>query len=460
MQLVLAALAFVALIATPVLGQEAAVSSGTATDQILADRIDRDGQGVGIATAVIENGTPDFANHGLLAAGGDAAVSETTLFEIGSISKIFTNLLLAQLVLDGKMALDAPVADYLPAGTKIPDFEGRAITLFDLATQSSGLPSVPPELMFADPANPYRYYSRQMLYAFLAAYPLPRAPGAEYEYSNIGVTLIGEAVSHVAGLPYTELVEQRILEPLDMDETMLVVPAALASRFATGHDDTGKPVPHWDFDVFAAAGGWRSTTVDLAKFAAAASGQIDTPLKDAFALMLEETRPAGSPNMRVGLGWMLLEHEGGTTVWHNGMTGGFNAFIGYDRATGKAAVVQANAITATGIEDIGFHLIDATAPLAPQPKPRTAIEIDPALLENYAGTYELGPEFYLTVTTENGRLLVQATGQDQLEALPESETKFFLKTVDAQITFTLGADGKATGLTLHQAGQNIAGARQ
>lgn len=460
MQLVLAALALAALIATPVLAQEAPVVSDETIAQILADRIDRDGQGVGIAAAVIENGTPRFFNHGTLAKDGDTPVSETTLFEAGSLAKLFTNLLVAQLVLEGKMALDAPVSDYLPEGTKIPAFERKAITLFDLATHSSGLPSVPPELAFADAANPYRHYNAALLYGFLAAYPLPRAPGTEYEYSNIGTSLLGEAVSHVTGIAYGELVQQRILDPLGMTETMLVVPDAMAARFATGHDQAGQPVSHWDFDVFAPAGGWRSTVADLAKFAAAASGQVESPLKDAVALMLKETRPAGSPNMTIGLGWIVLDHEGGSIIWHNGMTGGFNAFLGFDSATGRAAVVLANAATATGIEDIGFHLIDATAPLAPQSKPREAITLDPAMLENYVGTYELGPEFSIAITTEGPRLFVQASGQDRLEAFAETETDFFLRIVDAQISFEVGPDGKATGLVLHQNGQDMPGSRQ
>lgn len=458
MQFALAALAFAALAISPVLAQEKAMSPEPMA-QILADRLDRDGQGMGLATAIIDDGLPIFASHGMLAAGAPP-VSDTTLFEIGSISKIFTNLLLAQLVAEGRMDLDAPVADYLPAGTKIPDFEGKAISVFDLATHYSGLPSIPPELALADPANPYRYYDRTLLYAFLAAYPLPRAPGEAHQYSNLGTALLGEAVSHVAGVPYAELVQTRILDPLDMTETMLVVPDALMTRFAGGHNADGQPVSHWDFDVFAPAGGWRSTAADMAKFMAAASGQIDTPLRPAFELMLARTRPAASPGMSIGLGWMILDRPDGSIVWHNGMTGGFNAFAGYDRASGKASVVLANAITQTGIEDIGFHLIDPGAPLAPQPSLRTEVDIDPALLDNYVGTYELGPEFSITVTKQDSQLFIQASGQDRFPVYPESQTRFFLKVVDAQVSFKTGSDGRGTSLILHQNGQDITGARK
>lgn len=457
MHFALAVLAFAALSLSPALAQEPVTPPDVA--QIIADRLDRDGQGVGIAAAIVEAGEPAFVSHGTLGGGETGQVSQTTLFEIGSLSKIFTNLLLAQFVLEGKMSLDAPVSDYLPPGSKIPDYQGTPITLFDLATHTAGLPSIPPELALADPANPYRYYSAELLHGFLGAYPLPREPGQTYQYSNIGIALMGLALSHVAGQSYETLVQQRILDPLDMDDTMLVVPGDKAARFATGHAD-GQPVPHWDFDVFAPAGGWRSTAADMARFIAAASGQVDTPLRPAFALMLERTRPAGSPNMSIGLGWMILTHPGGSMVWHNGITSGFNAFAGYDRASGRSSVVLANAVTRTGIEDIGFHLIDASAPLSPQPTPRVAVEIDPALLENYVGTYELGPEFQITITAEAGQLFVQASGQERFPAYPESETRFFLKVVDAQVSFQTSADGKATGLVLHQNGQDIAGLRK
>ena len=457
MRFPLMVLAFAALTLSPI-AQEAPMSQGPA--QILADRLDRDGQGIGLATAVVENGTPTFASRGLLNAGGTGLVDENTLFEIGSISKIFTNLLLAQLVHEDKIDLDAPAIQYLPEGVTLPQFAERQITLFDLATHTAGLPSIPPELALADPANPYQFYSAELLADFLAAFPLPRAPGDSFEYSNMGTSLIGLAVSHVAGKPYAELVKQRILVPLGMDDTMLVVPEDKAARFASGHAD-GHVVSHWDFDVFAPAGGWRSTASDMAKFIAAASGQVETPLKPAFDLMLERTRPAGSPNMTIGLGWIILDRpDRDAIVWHNGMTAGFNSFTGYDRTTGKASVVLSNAISASGIEDIGFHLVDPASPLSPQPKPRTAVEIDPALLDNYVGTYELGPEFSITVTAAAGQLYIQASGQDRFPAFPESDASFFLKVVDAQISFETGADGKATGLVLHQNGQDIAGKKQ
>ena len=423
----------------------------------LADRLDRAGQGKGIATARLADGARQFVAHGVVAEGG-GPVSETTIFEIGSISKLFTNLLLAQLVLEETMALHAPLADYLAPGAVVPSFEGQPISLFDLATHSAGLPAIPPDLGLADPVNPYRGYDAEQLLAFLASYALPRAPGSQFEYSNTGAALLGLALEHAGRKPYADLVAERILQPLGMTETALkpVDP----DRFASGHDRAGNPVPHWEFDIFAPAGGYCSTAADLARFVEAASGATPTSLAPAFALMLAEQRPAGSPNMRIGLGWMVLNGPTGPMIWHNGITGGFNSFIGYAPKGKIGAVVLANAVTQTGIEDLGFHLLEPSLPLAPQPQQREAISIDPALLPRYAGTYRLGPEFDLVVTTQGGRLFVQASGQERLEVLPESQTEFFYTVVDAQISFTLDEDGAVTGLVLHQNGQDIPGARQ
>ncbi|WIJ25528.1 serine hydrolase [Devosia sp. RR2S18] len=425
--------------------------------QILSDRLERDGQGTGIAAAVVEGGSPEFFSRDVLRVGTAVPISPQTVFEIGSVTKVFTSLLLAQMVLEGKMDLHAPVEDYLPERVEIGAFEGTPVTLFDLATHHSGLPRIPPELMFADPANPYAVYSEDMLYDFLAAYPLQRRPGERFEYSNLGVALLGAAISHTAGVSYGELLETRIFEPLGMLDSGLVT--VDAARLASGHDPSGTVVPHWDFDVFAAAGGVRSTATDMARFVAAASGQTETPLRDAFELMLAERHPADAPQMEVGLGWMIRTGEGGEIIWHNGMTAGFNAFAGFAADGTRGSVVLANQITQTGIEDIGFHLIDPDLKLTPQPQRREAIEIDPALLQNYVGQYRLSPSFILTVTAEDGRLFVQATGQEQFEVFPETETEFFYSVVDAQISFVLGVDGKAKGLVLHQNGLDVPGER-
>jgi CubicO group peptidase (beta-lactamase class C family) len=438
---------------------EAQSPSNAAIEQILVERIDSAEQNVGIAVAVIVNGVPRFVAYGHPALGDAKTIDEHTVFEIGSVTKLFTNVLLAQEVLAGKIDLDAPIVTYLPAGTVLPERSGRQITAFDLVTHTSGLPPVPPDLGASNPANPYAGYGADPLYQFLRSYQLPRDIGAEFEYSNIGLALVAQAVEQVTGKSYASLLDERIFTPLGMTETALTTTPELEGRLARGHDAARNPVSNWDLEVFAGAGALRSTAADISKFIAAASGAVSSPLDPAFAIMLERTRPSDPNGGKVGLGWFTLTHPGGEIAWHNGKTGGYNAFAGYDRQSRKGAVVLSNMASSAGIEDIGFHLIAENLPLTPMPAARQAAEIDPALLDRYVGKYALTPAFVLEVTREGDGLFVQATGQENLPVFAENETTFFYKGVDAQLSFEVGADGKATSVTLHQGGYSQPGQR-
>lgn len=459
MQRALAALATAALIATPLLAQEAAMPADAAIEQILADRIDRDQANVAIAVAVIEDGVPRFVSHGTMSKDDPTPVDEHTLFEAGSITKVMTNVLLAQLVIDGKIDLDAPLTDYLPEGTVLPERDGKAITAFDLATHSAGFSGLPEALIARGAANPYSGYGADELMAWIAEYELPRAIGEKFEYSNVGIALLAQAIEHVSGKPYAELLQQQILDPLGMTETRLATAPGAIAGMAQGHDAGGEPVPNWDFDAFAPVGGLVSNTADLTKFIAAASGVVDSPLAPAFAIMLDRTRPAGGAGEVIGLGWFNLTEGGRDIAWHNGITGGYRSFAGYDRKTGNGVVVLSSMVTQAGIEDIGLHLLDPTMPLRPQPTPREVAEIDPAILPAYAGDYLLAPGVVIAITVEGEQLFAQLTGQQRFEIFPESEHRFFFRVVDAQITFADPTDGTAPSLMLHQNGQNMTAIR-
>lgn len=433
--------------------------TSAAIEQILVERIDTAEQNVGIAVAVIENGAPRFVSYGHPALGDQRTVDEHTVFEIGSVTKLFTNVLLAEQVLAGKIDLDAPIVQYLPAGTVLPERGGKQITAFDLVTHSSGLPSVPPGLGADNPANPYAGYGAAPLAAFLRSYQLPRDIGSEFEYSNIGLALVAQAIEQVSGKSYASLLEERIFTPLGMTETALTTTPDLKERLAIGHDAARNPVSNWDLDVFAGAGALRSSVADVSKFIAAASGAVPSPLDPAFAIMLQRTRASDPSGGKVGMGWFTLTHPKGEIAWHNGMTGGYNAFAGYDRATGKGVVVLSNMASTVGIEDIGFHILADNLPLTPMPKARQAAQIDPVLLDRYVGRYALTPAFVLEVTRQGDALFVQATGQDKLPVFAENETTFFYKVVDAQLSFEFGPDGKATSLILHQNGFSQPGQR-
>jgi hypothetical protein len=175
-----------------------------------------------------------------------------------------------------------------------------------------------------------------------------------------------------------------------------------------------------------------------------------------MAAMLSVRRPTGAPGGgEIGLGWLITKPSEDEIVWHNGGTGGYRSFIGYDAKTRVGVVVLSNTFTASGVDDIGMHLLDSHVPLLPAPKEHKEITVDPKIFDGYVGQYQLAPNFILTVTREGDQLFTQATGQSKVQVFPESQRDFFLKVVDAQITFETDASGRATSLTLHQNGANV-----
>ena len=376
-------------------------------------------------------------------------VDGSQVFEIGSITKTFTASLLADMAARGDVRLDDPVAKYLPPSAHVPSRNGKQITLVDLATQSSGLPRLPSNLAPRNPANPYADYSVEQLYAFLSGYELPRDVGATYEYSNLGMGLLGHALALKAGTSYENLVNRRLLTPLGMRETAITLSPALRSRLAPGHDGEGNVVPNWDLPTLAGAGALRSTALDMLMYLAANLDTTAKPLTRAMRETHTPRRDAGS-NMQIGLAWHILSRPSGNIVWHNGGTGGYRSYLGFDPVRRVGVVLLSNVGNAN-VDDLGFHLLDETFPLQAPPPRRTEIALDSLVVARYVGDYELAPAFRITVTREGAQLFVQATAQSRLPIFAESDSTFFLKVVDAQITF------RADGLVLHQNGQHLPG---
>lgn len=442
----------------PLTAQSSPTKSAFPTDaqirDLLVERIDKQHQSVGIVVGVIDSNGRRTISYGTFDAGDNRLVNGDTIFEIGSATKVFTSLLLADMVQRGEVALTDPVAKYLPAGVKMPERNGRQITLIDLANHTSGLPRLPSNLSPKDAANPYADYSVEQLYQFLSGYQLTRDIGSQYEYSNLGGGLLGHVLARRAGMDYEKLVRTRICEPLGMRSTAITLSDEMKSRFAVGHDATMQRVAYWDLPTLAGAGALRSTANDMLSFVAANLGDVKTSLAPAMAAMLAVRHPTGTPGLEVGLAWHILTRDGHEIVWHNGGTGGFRSFVGFERKTGMGVVVLSNAETPAGVDDIGQHLLNANAPLWQPPKEHKQITLDPKVFDGYVGQYQLAPNFIMTITRDGTQFFVQATGQPKLEIFPEGERDFFLKVVDAQITFETDSQGRATGLVLHQNGMN------
>ena len=428
--------------------------------KVLAQRIDDFHQGVGIVVGVIEPQGRRIVAYGAANQGDSQPLNGDTVFEIGSVTKVFTSLLLADMVQRGEVKLSDPVAKYLPTGVKVPERGGRVITLLDLSTHTSGLPRLPSNLQPKDTANPYADYTAELLYQFLSAYQLPRDIGSEFEYSNLGAGLLGFALARRAGMGYEQLVNTRIAGPLGMKSTRITLTPEMKTRLALGHNAELKAVPNWDFQALAACGALRSDANDLLTFLAANLGDIKSPLGPAMAAMRAARRPTGTASLgEIGLGWLIVKPSSYEIVWHNGGTGGYRSFVGFVPSKRVGVVVLSNTFTATGVDDIGMHLLDPHAPLMPPPRQHKEIAVDPKLLDAYVGQYQLAPNFILTVTREEEKLFVQATGQPKFQIFPESALEFFLKVVDAQITFETDSTGRAVSLVLHQNGRNVPGKR-
>ncbi|HYL35641.1 MAG TPA: serine hydrolase domain-containing protein [Bryobacteraceae bacterium] len=330
---------------------------------ILADRIDQEHQSVGIVVGVIDPEGRRIVSYGSLDQGDFRPLDGDSIFEIGSITKVFTSLLLAEMAQRGEVAFTDPVAKHLPRGVRVPERGGRSITLEDLATHTSGLPRTPPNLAPKDPANPFADYSPQLLYDFLSSYRLTRDIGSEWEYSNLGSGLLGLALALRAGSDYEGAVRSRITRPLGMNSTRIALTPEEKSRLAVGHNAHLAPVPNWDFQGLAGAAGLRSSANDLLQLLAAALGYEKTPLAPAMAAMLDERRPTNQAGLVNALGWQISTPDAFNIVWKDGNTGGYSSFLGYNATTRIGVAVLSNTSTRAGVNDIGMHVLDAPSRL-------------------------------------------------------------------------------------------------
>ena len=431
------------------------VTSDAEIRKILIERVETQRQSIGIVVGVIDSAGRRIVTYGRSGNGDSAPLDGNTVFEIGSISKVFTSLLLADVAVRGDVALNDPIAKYLPRTVRVPA-RARPITLQDLAMHASGLPRMPNNMRPKDGSNPWADYTVEQLYEFLSTYELPRDVGTTYEYSNYGAGLLGHLLARRAGLDYEALVKARIAAPLGMTSTGVTLSPAMRARLAAGHDQSMQPTSNWDMPTLAGAAALRSTANDMLTFLAAFIGYTHSPLAPAMALMLVPRRPVlevSDVETEVALGWYVTTTNGKTIVWHSGSTGGYSSFLAFDRAGRAGVVVLSNASTLTGPSDIGRHLLDPKIPLA-QPRLRTEVPIATEVFDRYVGRYQLSPSVLLTVGREDSRFFVQVPGQPAFEIYAEAEREFFLRWADAQLTFEVGIDGRATAVVLHQQGRD------
>ena len=422
---------------------------------ILKERVDVGRETLGVVAAFLDGDRRSVTAYGQAGSANNRPLDGDTVFEIGSITKVFTALLFADMVLRGEVTPDDPAAKFLPASVKMPDFEGAPITLLDLATYTSGLPRMPSNFAPKDTGNPYIDYTAERLYDYLSNHKLGFKPGKHYEYANLGFGLLGHILELRGGKSYEELVVARICAPLGMDDTRITLSTSMQQRLSRGHNTGLAPVANWDFSALAGAGALRSTANDLLKFLQMCLEPREGPVAAAQKLALAERRPRADQR-DVASGWFVASRFGDELVWKDGGTGGYATFIGYSTRTRRNCILLSNAADYASNTALGTHLVNAAYPM---PKLRREVQVDPAVLATYAGRYEISPTFILTVRPDGGRLYIQATAQAEFEVYAESETEFFYRVVNAQVTFDRPEGGVAPSLTLHQNGKHMPGKR-
>jgi serine-type D-Ala-D-Ala carboxypeptidase/endopeptidase len=291
---------------------------------------------------------------------GELPDGADSVFEIGSITKLFTSTLLVDMARDGLVALHDPVQELLPAGMIVP-VRGRPITLEDLACHGSGLPRLPRGLLrpafTRERRDPYARLDAERLGRALARTSARREPGAKWAYSNLGAGLLGFALAQRAGCSYDELVRSRISNPLGLRDTGTDVDQG---RLAGGHSRLGRPRPHWHFDALAGAGALRSNVADLLTFLRLHAGEPPGPLADAVAEMQRPRLRRG--RMSFGLGWVIMPGASRLPfelLIHDGGTAGFRSLVALSPERRLAVVVLANRVRS--VHGLAMRLLKALA---------------------------------------------------------------------------------------------------
>ena len=429
--------------------------SETDIHKLIADRIDTlagSEDGIGIVVGIVEPRGRRIVSYGHFDQGDPRAVVGNTIFEIGSITKIFTALLLADFVQKHEVNLFDPASKYLPADLKLPERGGKSITLLDLATHTSGLPFMPP--LPDSSATGAAKYSAKDLYGYLANFTLPYDIGTRWEYSNIGYWLLSEVLAARGGAEYRRLLLKRIVNPLGMTDTAFVASTAMKAKFAIGHYASIQPADSFlsipGYAIMPAAGGLLSSVDDLLTIPSIALGYRTSPLAALIANCLSPRRPTATKDMEQALGWTVLSDSAGQLVLRDGGTLGHASAMIWDPAKRVGVVVLANHVQS--VSDLAHHMLRPNDPVdQPTAVRHTEISLDPTTLTGYEGRYEAEGEGVFELKLEGKFLTFQAPadwGLPKLRLHAQSKRDFFANELPLLITVQSGNDGRATALSI------------
>ena len=398
---------------------------------------------------VAKDGTIIFSKgYGVANAEHDIPNTPDTKFRLGSITKQFTATAILILQDQQKLKVTDLISQYLTD----PPQTWESVTIHHLLTHTSGIPSYTD-----DPSYPKSMSKPETVESMIERFkdkPLEFEPGSKFHYDNSGYFLLGAIIEKVSGKSYETFLKEAIFEPLGMTDTGYDRHSTVLSKRASGYDRREERLvnaPYLDMNQPYAAGSLYSTVGDMFKW--------DRALKEGKLISAESMSAMFTPfKNNYAYGWMIGEFKGHKRIGHGGGINGFATQFERYPEDDLCVAVLCNVLPSNPgrvSRDLARIAFGETITV---PKTRVVAKIDPNILDQYIGKYELSPTFSVTVTREGDRLMTQATGQGKIEIFPESETEFFLKVIDAQVTFVKEGD-KVTHLILHQNGNDAKGKR-
>lgn len=402
---------------------------------------------VGIVVGVVKGGETHFWSYGERIQGKSELPTSDTFFEMGSISKTYTATLLAHEVVKGKVKLSDPIKLFWP---ELKGTDAGEITLEQLATHHSGLPRMPNNIIVTDPKNPCKDYEVSRLLTYLKNFKQTAKAPFSYEYSNVGIGLLGYVLAQkLNGKTYAAYAQDRLLGPLKLKDTKTTLKKIDRARAAQGHNSFFSLMPHWDLNVLEGAGVLKTTASDLLSFLKFNMTPDSSDLGRAAVLAHQPRADTDNSDTKIGLAWETLPYGKHTVIAHSGATGGFIANLIFDPQEKIGAIALSNT-------DMSPRCI-----LAPVFGKECEVstwthEISPEQMKLLSGTYHCEPlKMSATVQIENGFLAIQAEGQSKLRLFAKSDHLFEIPEVAATVAFPPSSDGGLNVFSLTQSGRTF-----
>lgn len=423
--------------------QDSQFGLNASLDSVIQQHVEQD-LNMGAIVGVIQDGQTWVSSYGKISTARPQLPSGDTIFEIGSVGKVFTGLALGKLVTENKVRLDDPVHKFFPELAGTP---AGQITLIELTTHASGLPRLPTNMKVSDDKNPYRDYQLPDLLDFLKSYKPTKPKPYPVEYSNLGVGLLGQVLAKAYGSDFETMIRELIAGPLGMPDTSVTLSPSQLGRTAQGHTSVLDETPLWDIPGLAGAGGIRSSLYDLLTFLRANLDPDSTPL--GAAIRLSHQAHASLPDAKVGLGWFKYGSGEDEMIVHNGQTGGFYSLVAFKPKQRSGMVLLTN--TSASIKCIGTLFSGESCELEKE-HPYSVEQLD-----SYVGNYALTSDFSIEISRRGSFLIAHPTGQSRLRLRAMRDAKFEIEEGMGTLTFIKGLNGKVDRLLLTHEGKEQVG---